>query len=156
MKRLLFFLSTAFTLITSLYAQQGSEQANAMLSKTDRQFFIENKGQWPSEVLYLTRIGGLDAWITKQGVLYDFFQLEEIPNSEKTTHQLPDKFEHKDYMRIGHRVLYELQNTNANLTREGKQKQEGYYNYLIGNDPSKHASNVGLYKEALVKKCTTA
>lgn len=66
-------------------------------------------------------------------------------------HELPDKFEHKDYTRIGHRVLYELQNTNSNPSPEGKQKQEGYYNYLIGNDPSKHASYVGLYKEAIVK-----
>ncbi|GIV29930.1 MAG: hypothetical protein KatS3mg028_0996 [Bacteroidia bacterium] len=44
-----------------------------------------------------------------------------------------------------------LQNANLNPQREGKQKQEGYYNYLIGNDPGKHATYVGLYKEAVVK-----
>jgi hypothetical protein len=48
-------------------------------------------------------------------------------------------------------VLLKLQNHQTNPKAEGKIKQAGYYNYLIGNDPSKHASNVGLYKEALVK-----
>lgn len=52
-----------------------------MLAKADKQFFIENKGQWPAEVLYLTRIGDLDAWITKQGVMYDFYTLEEQDNN---------------------------------------------------------------------------
>jgi hypothetical protein len=27
----------------------------------------------------------------------------------------------------------------------------GYYNYFIGNDKSKHATNCGLYKEVVVK-----
>jgi hypothetical protein len=95
--------------------------------------------------------GGLDAWITKYGVNYTFYKLEEVPSGNKNARSLPDKFEHKDYNMIGHRVLMKLQNYNPNPAREGKQKQEGYYNYFIGNDPSKHASYVGLYKEVVVK-----
>jgi hypothetical protein len=57
----------------------------------------------------------------------------------------------EDATLLGHRVLMKLQNHNANPLPQGKQKQEGYYNYFIGNDPSKHASYVGLYKEAVVK-----
>jgi len=64
---------------------------------------------------------------------------------------LPDKFEHKDYILLGHRVLMKLQGHNESPVREGKEKLEGYYNYFIGNDPSKYASFVGLYKEAIVK-----
>ncbi|MBX3164787.1 MAG: hypothetical protein KF900_09915 [Bacteroidetes bacterium] len=41
-----------------------------------QQFFIENKGQWHADVLYLVRTGGLDAWITKAGVTYDFYATE--------------------------------------------------------------------------------
>jgi hypothetical protein len=113
--------------------------------------FIENKGQWHSDVLYLCRMGGMDARITKYGVNYTFYKLEEIPSANKNERSLPDKFEHKDYNMIGHRVLMKLQNYNPNPAREGKEKQEGYYNYFIGNDPIKHASYVGLYKEAVVK-----
>jgi len=121
------------------------------LSKVDRHFFVENKGQWPSDVLYLARLGGLDVWITKYGVNYNFFKLEEIPSETKSEHSFSDKFRHKDYMVLGHRVLVKLQGYNENPVREGKEKQEGYYNYFIGNDPSKYATFVGLYKEAVIK-----
>jgi hypothetical protein len=139
---------------TSIFAQQapGRSDAERTLQKADKRFFIENKGQWHSDVLYLTRMGGLDVWITKYGVNYTFYKMEKKPNAKQTEH-LPSKFDDdlKDATLLGHRVLMKLQNHNANPQREGKQKQAGYYNYLIGNDPSKHASNVGLYKEAVVK-----
>jgi len=54
-------------------------------------------------------------------------------------------------MVLGHRVLVKLQGSHENPVREGKEKQEGYYNYFIGNDPSKYATFVGLYKEAVIK-----
>jgi len=133
--------------INIFYAQISvtSQDAQSALSKVDRHFFIENKGQWPSDVLYLARLGGLDVWITKYGVNYNFFKLEEIPSETKSEHSFSDKFKHKDYMVLGHRVLVKLQGYHENPVREGKEKQEGYYNYFIGNDRSKYATFVGLY-----------
>ncbi len=100
-------------------------------------------------------MGGLDVWITKYGVNYTFYQIERR-KAGKSLREKPDGKptgieEFEEATLLGHRVLYELQNHNAEPQKEGKQRQEGYYNYLIGNDPSKHASYVGLYKEALVK-----
>jgi hypothetical protein len=40
----------------------------------DYGFFIENKGQWNSNVLYLCRMKGLDAWITKSGINFTFYK----------------------------------------------------------------------------------
>jgi hypothetical protein len=137
----------------SVFAQPSSPfTAEQALQKADKQFFIENKGQWHPDVLYLTRMGGLDVWITKYGVNYTFYKIEKSPNAKRAEH-LPSKFDHEleDATLLGHRVLFKLQNHNANPQPEGKHKQEGYYNYLIGNDPSKHATYVGLYKEAVVK-----
>ncbi len=54
--------------------------------------FIENKGQWHPDVLYLCRLGGLDAWITKWGVNYTFFKLEEKPSAEAREPSLREKF----------------------------------------------------------------
>jgi hypothetical protein len=140
--------------VTGLFARQtpGSTTAELALQKADKQFFIENKGQWHPDVLYLTRMGGLDVWITKYGVNYTFYKIEKSPNAKRAEH-LPSKFDHEmeNATLLGHRVLLKLQNHNANPQPEGKQKQEGYYNYLIGNDPSKHATYVGLYKEVVVK-----
>jgi hypothetical protein len=150
-------VTTIFTCVlgaASVFATQPSSnlKAEEALQKADKQFFIENKGQWHSDVLFLTRMGGLDVWITKYGVNYTFYKIEKNPNAEKAAH-LPSKFENDldDATLLGHRILLKLQNHNANPLPQGKIKQQGYYNYLIGNDPSKHASNVGLYKEAVVK-----
>jgi hypothetical protein len=151
------FLATLFALISKgiIFSQADEKAANA-LQKADRLFFIENKGQWHSDVLYLCRMGGLDAWITKYGMNYTFYKVEKDLNAEfaRIAEGLPkSKFEddHENATLLGHRVLFKLHNHNANPQREGKQQQEGYYNYFIGNDPSKHASFVGLYKEAIVK-----
>jgi hypothetical protein len=151
-KSMLTFLAVASASL--LFAQSNQKNLNAeqALQKADKQFFIENKGQWDSDVLYLTRMGGLDVWITKYGVNYTFYKIEKNPNAKQAEH-LPGKFdrEMEDATLLGHRVLMKLQNHQTHPLPEGKQKQEGYYNYFIGNDPSKHASYVGLYKEAVVK-----
>jgi hypothetical protein len=150
-------ITTIFTCLlgaASVFATQPSSNLTAeqALQKSDKQFFIENKGQWDSDVLFLTRMGGLDVWITKYGVNYTFFKIEKNPNT-KESERLPSKFDNdlEDATLLGHRVLLKLQNHQPNPKAEGKIKQPGYYNYLIGNDPNKHASNVGLYREAIVK-----
>ncbi len=164
MKTLSFLLLLCLA-ITQVQAQNA--EAQKKMSKLDRRYFIENKGQWHSDVLYLCRMGGLDAWITKYGVNYTFYKVERntsspagqgnttIPAGHGNISILAgDKFHHDDpenTLLLGHRVLLKLQNHNPAPQHEGKQKQEGYYNYFIGNDPSKHATYVGLYKEAVVK-----
>ncbi|MDW8347507.1 MAG: SBBP repeat-containing protein [Bacteroidia bacterium] len=133
---------------------QGSQDAQNKLAKIDRLFFIENKGQWHDDVLYLCRMGGLDAWITKYGVNYTFYKIERDKTAEFSRADMPkSKFDHdpENEILLGHRVLFELENHNPNPVREGKMQLEGYYNYFIGNDETKHATYVGLYKEAVVK-----
>lgn len=118
-------------------------------NKIQNLYFIENKGQWHDDVLFLCRMGGLDAWITKYGVNYNFYKVERKDNHsfvcEKQNTSVDDK------TILGHRVLFELQGGNLNPIPEGRHKQEGYHNYFIGNNPSKHATHVGLYKEVWVK-----
>jgi hypothetical protein len=154
MKKTIITIFTCLLGAASVFGTQSNSPLTAKqaLQKADRQFFIENKGQWHPDVLYLTPMGGLDVWITKYGVNYTFYKIEKNPKAKKAAH-LPSKFDHEmeDATLLGHRVLMKLQNHNVNPQPEGQQKQEGYFNYLIGNDPSKHASYVGLYKEAVVK-----
>ncbi len=114
--------------------------------------FIENKGQWPGEVLYLCRLGGLDAWITKWGVAYNFFQLREKAPSIPEDHPLlPDKSEWNMYEVIGHGVYMRLQGASAAPEGEGREALAGYYNYFIRNDPARWATNVQRYREVWVK-----
>jgi hypothetical protein len=103
---------------TGLFAQKipGSTTAEQALQKANKQFFIENKGQWHPDVLYLTRMGGLDVWITKYGVNYTFYKIEKNPHAKKADILL-SKFDHdmEDATLLGHRVLMKLQNHRAIL-----------------------------------------
>ncbi|MEO7923846.1 MAG: SBBP repeat-containing protein [Chitinophagaceae bacterium] len=137
-------------------ASELTRDAQSSLQKADRQFFIENKGQWPSEVLFMTRINGLDAWITKNGIVYDFYKMRKRNNTqtEKQNIQVPGKFDpanQGESERYGQVMRMTLQNANPTPSSEGIEKSVAYYNYFLGNDLSKWASNVALYKEALVK-----
>jgi hypothetical protein len=128
------------------------EEKQKFQAATGGPAFIENKGQWHPDVLYLCRLGGLDAWITKWGVNYTFFKLEEKPSAEGCEPFLHEKFGRREVELIGHRVLMKLRGCAAHPQREGREMLEGYYNYLIGNDPTRHATYVRRYKEAWVKE----
>ncbi len=135
--------------ITKLNGQ--SIAAETALNKADNTFFIENKGQWPEEVLYLTRIGGLDAWITKEGVVYDFYKIKEVKDEEQSKIPLleeldPGMEKEKEMQRYGQVVKLQLQKSKTPALKPA-QKQDGYYNYFLGNDERSWASYVGLYKE---------
>ena len=114
------FLLSLLLINTQIYAQD----ANQMLQKQSKQFFIENKGQWDSEVLYLTKIGGLNAWITKTGVVYDYYKIEKEEKQDN-----PDILHLKDVAHLedenssikGHVVKMEFGNPTLTLpTGEGK------------------------------------
>jgi hypothetical protein len=127
------------------------EEKQKFQAATGGPVFIENKGQWHPDVLYLCRLGGLDAWITKWGVNYTFFKLEEKPSAEAREPFLREKFGRTQVELIGHRVLMKLRGCAAHPQREGRELLAGYYNYLIGNDPTRHATYVRRYEEAWVK-----
>ncbi|MFC2101717.1 SBBP repeat-containing protein [Bacteroidota bacterium] len=151
-KKLTFFLILLFiggAGITKLNGQ--SIAAETALNKADNTFFIENQGQWPEEVLYLTRIGGLDAWITKEGVVYDFYKIKEVEEVGQSNIQFleetdPGIEKQKGMQRYGQVVKLQLQKSKTPLLKP-VQKQDGYYNYFLGNDERKWASHVALYKE---------
>lgn len=112
----------------------------------DKQFFIENKGQWNSDVLFLCRMGGLDAWITKYGVNYTFYEIKREP----FVFDYDVKDETNEVI-SGQRVLFQFLGANNYPTAEGTKKLPAYYNYLIGDNHEKYATQVGLYKEVFVK-----
>ncbi|GIV30602.1 MAG: hypothetical protein KatS3mg028_1668 [Bacteroidia bacterium] len=152
MKKQIFLIAHILFLFSSIAVSQNPNCIHSI----DRLFFIENKGQWHSDVLYLCRMGGLDAWITKYGVNYTFYKIEKKPDTgiEKIGPIPKGKFDQDDLentILLGHRVLIKLKNHNPDPQPEGRQKKAGYYNYFIGNDPAKHATNVGLYKEVLIR-----
>lgn len=63
MKKRFFLLFCCVIIYASVSSQVSTpEQATDVLHRPEnRQHFIENKGQWPAEVLFMTRLNGLNA-----------------------------------------------------------------------------------------------
>ncbi|MEN3040157.1 MAG: SBBP repeat-containing protein [Bacteroidia bacterium] len=151
MRKSILLLSTGLVLAL-LWARQAT--TSPTLGRVDRGFFIENKGQWHPDVLYLYRGPGLDAWITRYGLNLTFTKAEKpvLPLSPALSPHQREQMELEHSILLGHRVLIELEGANLQPFTEGLDKKSGYYNYLLGNDPSKHARFVGLYGEVLVRE----
>lgn len=118
------------------------------LNSDNSQFFIENKGQWDPQVKFLARMGGLNYWITNTGATYDYYHLvieEPVIESSNPNNEDPTSREPKIKERWGHVIKNTLIGMNSNFLAMPEGRKEGVYNYYLGNDESKWASNVHLF-----------
>ena len=77
-KNLLIIFALLSFKIVSIHGQANNLNTDAKqkLNNLNQQYFIENKGQWPNEVLYLTQMRGLNTWITTKGIQLEFYKKE--------------------------------------------------------------------------------
>jgi len=145
MKRFLTLIAVIVLTAIYSYSQLKNEAINDKIilsgsEKFNNTLFIENKGQWNSQAMFLTRSAGLNAWVTKEGIVYDFFRIEKaerlyIPGNSG---------QHDPIRRSGH-VVYMKFSESLNSHTVGTDQQEAYYNYFLGSDASKWAENVQTY-----------
>ncbi len=150
-KKLLYLFVIFFSGVLS--AQQLSEPQQ-VLNGVNNNFFIANKGQWNPEVKFFARIGGMNAWITGSGVIYDYYKIKREFNKSnilKMTGQKRKEYERKHTIIQGDVVRMQLENSKMNVTVVGSGKEEGHYNYFISNDKSKWVSFVPLYDNIELK-----
>jgi hypothetical protein len=120
----------------------------------DRQqsLFIENRGQWDPDAKFLLQSGGLNLWITSHGMVYDLFTIERNrQRSDAATASNIAGSSTTEQVRRGHIVRMTFEGRSFTTDVKGEQKQPGYYNYLIGNDPSRWTTNVPLYSVARIE-----
>ncbi len=154
MKRKLYGLGMAVLLSASMLhssaLSQTPSQANSALQNTaSRMAFVENKGQWDSNVRYLMQMKGMNAWVTNKGITYDFHIVDaEQKNAVKRKSESPLSTKSEDTQRVrGHVVKMNFERADGKSHAEGRDKLDGYYNYFLGSDQSKWASHVGRYSE---------
>ncbi|MFH1050516.1 MAG: SBBP repeat-containing protein [bacterium] len=148
------------------------------LYSVPKTYFIENKGQWAKEVRFLACLNGMNAWITYDGIVYDFYKTADgrQQTADRNNYELPstnyEYLRETDFgkngspftvhgSRKGHVVKMSFVGSKLSESSElsesygqqfiGLNKSETYYNYFIGNDKSKWASFVPLYEEVSVK-----
>ena len=128
---------------------QTSPAVQDLVNNTGHSYFIENKGQWDPGVKFLARLGGMNAWITTQGIVYDFYKIDrkyDLASSMQMTKDQKNKYEIEHTTLTGQVVNMELIGVNSNSINVGSNQKEGYYNYFIGNDQNKWAGNVNMYE----------
>jgi len=108
--------------------------------------FIENKGQWDNNILFKSKFEGGNLWIEQGRFLFHLFDFLELENHH---HQII-----KDNVSPEiNQSLVELSFLGSNDINSIKknEKTSNYYNYFLGSDNSKWASNVYGYGEAILE-----
>ncbi len=101
-------------------------------------------GQWDKGASYLNRGKKQNIWLLGNGnLLLDFFTLTSFDLKKQNYNENNNVI---DSIK-GHRVILDWVNGNQKLSFIKLKKQQTYYNYLIGNDYTKHVTNVNLYEE---------
>lgn len=127
--------SVFFIFCSLITAQKTPNQENV---------FIENKGQWDNEVLFLTKLNGMNVWITSKGVLYDIYKVNNIHSNENLFEEVIDQ----DSSKVEGQVVRLTFNNSNNVIKKGKLiESAGVHNYFVGNNPDNWISNVHLYSE---------
>lgn len=135
-----FFLSTAFfaTFATFSFSQNHS------CSQTKSEIkYIENKGQWESNILFQTDVNSGNVYLEKNGFTFAQYSPDDLKKRGQIYHENRDSLNYFDIKAHAWKVIFE--NSNALVKTHGTEKRSEYHNYFIGNDAQKWASNVGLY-----------
>lgn len=146
------FLNTILLLLLSC---NSIFSTNISPTKLD---YIENKGQWHENVKYKVDLnGGGTAFLEKNGITFLFIEQHEHLHHNETPKKSDDtkknsiNLNHSNDIKTepqrGHAYNFKWLNVNNNATVAGEIKQNYYNNYFIGNDESKWASYVGIYKK---------
>ncbi|HLV41263.1 MAG TPA: gliding motility-associated C-terminal domain-containing protein [Brumimicrobium sp.] len=109
--------------------------------------FIENKGQWGNNVFFKNNVEGGNMWVEQGRVIFQIQDYSMMRESHFVTSKMEDKeLTYKE-------KLIELRFVDALKVAQVEKKgaTEHYYNYFIGNDESKWASEVRGYEEFTLK-----
>lgn len=105
--------------------------------------FIENKGQWHDEVLFKSKFDGGNLWVQQKKMV---FHLQDF----SATHEAHMSFGKKQHAMENRQMVVHLNFLGANEVTEivKMNATSNYYNYFLGNDERKWASEVRGYGEA--------
>jgi gliding motility-associated-like protein len=144
----IFFL---FVMTLTSFCQNTGQYSEASAKQS---CFIENKGQWDQNILFMARNSGINVWITREKLVFDFYTIKMIPKpdgfklrSSKDPVDSPVINGHVVSMKILNKG--QIKNTGQKIQTSGTLQQ--YLNYFTGNDPAHWASNVKLFTSVIIE-----
>ncbi len=152
------FLSAVSALASAACFAAPPSALSGSVSKTlagSSSAFIENKGQWDSRALFLSRTKGLNLWITQEGPVFDFRAGAALPSAEdresnRRVREALDKHPAQGDPESGQVVKMTFLNARPSAV-EGENQQKTKFNYFIGNDKSQWASDVPSFSQAVAQ-----
>lgn len=109
--------------------------------------FIENKGQWPEQVAYRSDVLGGTLYLEKDRFTYDFRDESVYEKLHANDYNLRLK---RIEMKC-HAMQVVFPGANANVKLNTSRQITEYFNYFLGNDRSKWASECHGFKEVTYK-----
>lgn len=118
----------------TLLAQETHQFLSTLSDRFHQAAFIENKGQWPDDVLFAAKLESSDVWILKSGLKYSIQNIESGRDLATTSVR-------------GHVIEMELVEANSSIEVTTRNIKPTHHNYFFGNDSSRWARHVRLYEE---------
>ncbi|MFM9006374.1 MAG: hypothetical protein ACKOSR_12880, partial [Flavobacteriales bacterium] len=100
--------------------------------------WVENKGQWPAQVAYQTRLAAGTIWTEYAGFTYQLFNGGELAQLHNTHSASENELLH------GHNYRVRFVN-GAAQSAIGESKQSHYYNYYTSSNPQAQGVHCGVY-----------
>jgi len=114
--------------------------------------FMENKGQWTEDVLFKSKFSGGNLWIQQHKFIFQLQDFSALHASHFHNEHNNHKHEHTEtLLNREHVVHFNFLNSNRVKEIEKTGQTSFYHNYFTGNDPTKWASEVHGYSEAVLK-----
>ncbi len=110
--------------------------------------FVRNQGQWDAAVRYCAEIPGGYLLLKERSLMYVFFE-EEALRSVHARRDAPNA--RKTDLANGHAVEVLFEGANSVFKVEEQHQNSARYNYFLGNDPNRWASNVSSFGEVVYR-----
>jgi len=111
--------------------------------------FKENKGQWPSHVLYRANFGSSILYIEEEGLTW--FQQDPEDLKKRAACKFDKNCSFWDYPVQSFAFKVHFKGGNTIKNHIGHSPSTEYFNYFRGNDPSKWARDVRVYEKVELK-----
>ncbi|MBN4049617.1 gliding motility-associated C-terminal domain-containing protein [Bacteroidales bacterium AH-315-N07] len=109
--------------------------------------FIENKSQWNKNILFQTNLYGGKLFLEKTAFTYAFYDVDKLKEvHDKHAHSVKEESYAKNDVLRCHAFQARFLNANPNVSINGNKSIKEFRNYYIGNDVSRWASKVKIFK----------
>jgi gliding motility-associated-like protein len=106
--------------------------------------FVENRGQFPQQVLYKAALPGGAVFLTADGFMYNYYSEQDLERIHEMKHELQEV---EEEMIRQHAFSVRFAGGNPVTATGASGKLPYYHNYFLGNDPSHWAAAVPLYEQ---------